>query len=175
MNLESGPTNVKRLSYSMGYMVEDFHINILNIRGMQKKISSMSPAEKNRYLRDYSRYINTTNHANVFHCNYNKPDTVLFHAIDSTLVYFGGKIERLFVPKFYHHKNTLNFLKELEEYVREFDTVDKTGFSEYPAVLGRKLYEYKKPVSRFQNISIRTSYNDWPFPDTYFNSIGCTL
>ena len=35
----------------MGYMVEDFHIiNILNIRGMQKNLSSMSPAEKNRSL-----------------------------------------------------------------------------------------------------------------------------
>ena len=151
----------------MGYMVEDLHIiNILNIRATQKNLSSMSLAEKNRCLRDYSRYINTTNHGNVFQCNYNKPDTVLFHPTDSTLVYLGGEIERLFVPKLYHHKSTLNFLKELE-YVGEFDTIDKTGFSEYPAVLGRKLYEYKKPESGFKIIYIRTSYTDWPFPDTF--------
>ena len=33
------------------------------------------------------------------------------------------------MPKFFHDRNTVNFLKELQ-FVREFDTIDKTGFSE---------------------------------------------
>ena len=45
------------------------------------------------------------------------------------LFFIGKKIERLFVPKFFHDRNTVNFLKELQ-FVGEFDTIDKTGFSE---------------------------------------------
>ena len=31
------------------------------------------------------------------------------------------------MPKFYHDRNTVNFLKELQ-FVGEFDTIDKTEF-----------------------------------------------
>ena len=61
------------------------------------------------------------------------------------------------------------------EYVGEFDTVNKVGFAEYPTVLGRQLYEYRKQASRLKTISIKTSNNDWPFTDTYFKSIGHTV
>ena len=76
--------------------------------------------------------------------------------------------------KFYHDKNTVSFLNKLE-YVGEFDTVNKVGFAEYPTVLGRKLYEYRKQASGLKTFSIKTSNNDCPFPDTYFKSIGCTV
>ena len=68
-----------------------------------------------------------TNRHDVFYCNYNKPDTILSHASTQKFLFYRGKIERLFVPKFYHDRNTVNFLKELQ-FVGEFDTIDKTEF-----------------------------------------------
>ena len=57
-----GFSNVKRLSYSTAYMSEELHIvKMPNIRGTHRNLSIMSPAEKNRYLRLYTRYIHTTN------------------------------------------------------------------------------------------------------------------
>ena len=52
--------------------------------------------------------------------------------------------------------------------------IDNVRFSDYPTVLGRKLDKYKKPAGSLKTVSIKTSDNDWPFPDTYFKSTGCT-
>ena len=60
---------------------------------------------------------------------------------------------------------TVNFLNRLE-YVGEFDTIDNVRFSEYPTILGRKLCKYEKPAGSLKTVSIKTSNNDWPFPDT---------
>ena len=101
--------NVKRLSYTMGYMIEELHIlKILNIRGSHRNLSIISPAETNRYLTNFSKYVHVTDWGDVFYCNYNKPFTVLFHISDSVLGFYGGKIQRLFIPKFQHDKNTVN-------------------------------------------------------------------
>lgn len=62
-----GFSNVKRLSYSAAYMTKELHIvNMPNIRGTHRNLSIMSPAEKNRYLRLYTRYIHTTNWGEFF-------------------------------------------------------------------------------------------------------------
>ena len=45
----------------------------------------------------------------------------------------------------------------------------------HPTVLGRKSYKYRQPAGELKTISTRTSNKDWPFPDTYFKSIGCTV
>ena len=102
-----------------------------------------------------------------------KPDTVLFHILDSVLAFYGGKFYVYLYLSFTTIK-TVSFLNKLE-YVGEFDTVNKVGFAEYPTVLGRKLYEYRKQASGLKTISMKTSNNDWPFPDTYFKSIGHTV
>ena len=91
---------------------------------------------------------------------------ILFYIIIQIqkLFFIGKKIERLFVPKFYHDRNTVNFLKELQ-FVDEFDTTDKIRLSEIPAVFGRKLYEYRTKTRGTSNKFIEAKDNDWPFPD----------
>ena len=134
----------------------------------------MIPAEKNSSLRNFSKQVHVTNWGDVFYSNYYQSDTVLFHALDSVLLFDVFKIERLYVPKFYHHNNTVNFLNKLE-YVGEFDAIDNVWIFNYPTTLDRKLYEYKKPAGSLKNVSIKTSDNDWSFLDTYFKSTGCTV
>ena len=55
----------------------------------------MSPAKKNNSLRNFSKQAHVTNRGDVFYSNYYRPDTVLFHALDSVLLFDGHKIERL--------------------------------------------------------------------------------
>ena len=78
------------------------------------------------------------------------------------------------MPTFYHDRNTVNFLKELQ-FVGEFDTIDKIGLSGIPTVFGRKLYEYRTKTGAVSNKFIEAKDNDWPFPDMYFISKGCSV
>lgn len=73
-------TNVKRISYTMGYLEQDLHIkNMLNIRGTYKNLSTMRTGEKYRYLRNYSEYVahRTTDYPNVFYSIFNKTDSFI--------------------------------------------------------------------------------------------------
>ena len=63
------------------------------------------------------------------------------------------------MPKFYRDRNTVNFLRELQ-FVGEFDTIDKTGFSENSTTFGRKLYEYRTKTGATSNKFIKTKDND---------------
>ena len=103
--------NVKRLSYTMAYMLEsEFNVvSVLNKTDSYKKLSMISPAEKNSSLRIFSKQAHETNRVNVFYSNYYRPDNVLFHALDSVLLFDAHKIERLCVPKIYHDKTQLIF------------------------------------------------------------------
>ena len=89
-------TNVARRSYMMGYLNQELHVlNTLNIKSFHRNLAAMSPTEKNQYLWNYSQYLHrSTDNLDVFYCNFNKTCTVLFHALDYTLVYFCHKIEQ---------------------------------------------------------------------------------
>ena len=102
----------------------------------------MTILQKSIYLKNFSKEVHRTNSDDVFYCYYIKPDTVLYYHSDTNIIFYRKKIERLFVPNFYHDRNAVNFLKELQ-FVGEFDTIDKIRLSEIPAVFGRKLYGYK--------------------------------
>ena len=169
-------TNVARRSYMMGYLNQELHVlNMLNIKGSHRNLAAMSPTEKNQYLWNYSQYVHrSTDSLDVFYSNFNKTRTILFHALESRLVYFGHRIESLFVAKFYHDRNNKIFLKNLQ-YIGEYDKIDKKNFSEFPDLLGRKLYEYRKSTGDLKTISLLISDHDWPMPDTYFRTIGATV
>ena len=80
--------NKKRISDMIGYLFNKLHVvNKLNITGSSKNLKSMSLAEKNRYLRLYSKYFHrTSTEIDVFYSCFNRTETVLYHALDSILV-----------------------------------------------------------------------------------------
>ena len=125
-------TNVVRRSYMMGYLDQELHVlNLLNIKGSHRNLAVMSPTEKNQYLRNLSQYVHrSTDNLDVFYSRFNKTRTVLFHALESMIVYCSRKIQRLFVPKFYHDRNKRNFLKNLK-YIGEYDKIDRKFFSNF--------------------------------------------
>ena len=159
----------------MGYMAEEIHVlNMLNIRGASKNLSSLSPSEKSIFLRQYSGYVHwTSNELNVFYSRYNKNQVVLSHAIDSLVVMYASRIERLFAPKFYHDSSSKNFLKTLK-YVGK-SVIDKINFCEFPQELGRQFYIYENSSAAPRNQSFKIVDLGWPMPDTYFRTIGATV
>ena len=64
-----------------------------------------------------------------------------------------------------------NFLTYLE-YTGEYGPDNVR--CEYPEV-GWKYYEYKKSTSGSSVKSLLATDSDWPFPDTYYKSIGITV
>ena len=144
----------------MDFMWSDSIVkSALNITGTEKDLSTMTVFQKSVYLRNYSKEVHKTNRGDVFHCNYNKADTILFHALTPKFLFYRRKIERLFVSKFYRNRNTDNFLKELQ-FVGEFDTIGKIGFSENPTTFSLKIYEYRTKTVATSNTFIQTKDDD---------------
>ena len=76
----------------MGFIWSDSIVkSASNITGTENDLSTMKIFQKNIYFRIYSKEGYRANSNDVFYCYYVKPDTVL--------------------PKSYHDRNTVNFLK----------------------------------------------------------------
>ena len=86
----------------------------------------------------------------------------------------GKKIQRLFVPKFYHNRRDKNFLKNLI-YIGEKKEIDKNYFYEEGTSLGRRLYEYQIDKNNKRPLNIHPRDLDWPFPEKFYQSIGFTV
>ena len=143
----------------------DVHIeSILNITGSSRILATMGITEKNNFLREFSRYLHKTERHN-FYSLQSGNWTFLDSALSRKLIFFfffGNKVGRVFVPKFFHDKRA---------YVGEFrpDNVR----CEYPEV-ERKYYKYKKSTSGSSVKSFLVTDSDWSFPYSYYKSIGST-
>ena len=110
----------------------------------------------------------------MFYSYFNKINNALYRASDFIIVCYNKKIQRLFVPKFYHERSSKNNSKTLK-FIGEWDAIDKVNFSEFPNEFGRKVYEYQKDPAHLIITSFKTGEIDWPMPDTYFKSIDPTV
>ena len=105
----------------------------------------------------------------------NKNFTVLHKESNAIIKRFTGRIQRLFVPRFYHVRRNNNFLKDLK-FVGEKKDVDEIGFSD--AKIGRRLYKYSTNgvgINNQYTIDLHVSTFDWPFLDKFYRSIRYTV
>ena len=106
----------------------------------------MTPEEKTKFLDDLTRenHASTPNSGNSdeFYCGISKSFVEIIHALSHTVLRFTDRIQRLFVPKFYHDRRDTNFLKGLI-YIGEKQEIDGKYFYENETSLIRKLYEYR--------------------------------
>ena len=171
-------TNAKRKSFLTGFLYKEKHLLDYFKITNSKDLYPLTPAEKCRCIRYYPLKTHGSTaykEQDVFYSIFNLGETVMFHVFENMLIYYGRRIQRLFVPKFYHNRNTENILKCLE-YVGEYDRIDQIGYSEFPSVLGRKLYECKnKPGDGTRNTTLTIKDQDFTFPRTYFKSVGVTI
>ena len=94
--------------------------------------------------------------------------TILYPALSTQITFFDNNAGIIFVQKFYLEKRTKNFLKYLS-YIGEYGPDNVR--CEFPEI-GRKYYIYKISTS---GSSVKATDSDWPFPGTYYKSIGSTV
>ena len=138
--------NTRRLSFSLGFFYEEKHFldYYKTTDSKSKSLQYLPSKEKLHFLRYYLQKTHLKSYEfDMFYSLQNKANTVLFHELENMLIYYPRKIQRLYVPKFFHDRKKTNFLKELN-FVGVYDKIDRVGFSEFPDVFGRKLYEYRK-------------------------------
>ena len=89
----------------------------LKITGLKHDFTSMTLEEKSKFLYDLTRenHASQPDHGNLDDCysGISRSFTVLMHALSFTILRFTDRIQRLFVPKFYHDRKNTNFLKNL--------------------------------------------------------------
>ena len=51
-------------------------------------------------------------------------------AVDNITRVFNGRVQRLFVPRFYHDRRNINFLRELKFKGEKKKEIDEIGLSE---------------------------------------------
>ena len=84
---------------------------------------------------------------------------------------FTGRIQRHFVPRFYHDRRNSNFRRGLT-FVGEKKEIDEVGF--FDSKFGRKLYEHSRKGDQ-NTRNIHPKDLDWLFPDKYYSYIGFTV
>ena len=104
---------------------------------------------------------------------FNKYFTVIVKDGNILIKRFTGRIQRLFVPRFYHDRTNTNFLKGLK-YIDEKNIINEKGFCEFNEI-GRKLYEYRRNTNDYFIRDFTLKDLDWPFPEKFFNLIGYTI
>ena len=127
----------------------------------------MTPEVKTKFSYDLTRenHVSTPNSDNSdeFYSGVSKSFVVLKHALPHTVLRFADRIQRLFVPEFYHDRKNTNFLKGLT-YIGKKKETDERYFFEGP-LLGRKLYEYQINRNNKRPLNIHPRDLDWPFPE----------
>ena len=106
--------------FRYSYLTEYFNDNrimesLLGITRLSFNFQSMSIVEKNSYLKRFTSIkLKNRGHGpleDVFYSPFDKGYVVLAHYQNSNIVRYTRKINRLFVPKFYHDRRNSNFLK----------------------------------------------------------------
>ena len=171
-----------RISYLMGYLYNENHVkSLLEITGSSFDFTKLTNSRKNAFLNSVAH---TKVNSSKFHdlgsffssANNSSEKVILQYVLSFAIRRFTNRIIRLFVPKFYHDRKDTNFLRGLQ-FVGEKSDIDEVGFSEFSSILGRKLYEYRlEPFKVYKRvITINPNDLDWPFPDSYYSSIGYTV
>ena len=176
----NSPTDKSRISFLIGYLYDEQKlINYFKIRDSFdfKRLSFLRKKIFIGNLTDGQFEKPLPRGSNNFYSVGNRNFTVLHKESNAIIKRFTGRIQSLFVPRFYHDRKNTNFLKDLK-FVGEKKDIAEIGFSDTNKI-GRKLYQYtayRIPSTNHQyTINLHISTFDWPFPDKFYKSIGYTV
>ena len=109
-----------RLSYLISYLYYETELKkLLKVTGTEDDFTSMIPEEKNNFLNRLTKAIHKEDeiqygNSHTFYSGANSSaSVVLTYFLSYVVLRFTNKMQRLFVPKFYHERKDKNFLKGL--------------------------------------------------------------
>ena len=111
--------------------------------------------------------------ADYLYSIFKKYFTVIVKDSNILIKRFTGRIQRLFVLRFYYDRINTNFVKGLK-YIGEKTIINEKGFCEFNEI-GRKLYEYRRNANDFLIRDFTLQDLDWSFPEKFFNSVRYTI
>ena len=97
--------------------------------------------------------------------------TVILKDSNSLIKKFNNRIQKLFVPRFYHDRRQTNFLKDMR-FVGEYPKINESSFCKFKSI-GRRLYEYRPTTRSIQEFNPREI--DIPFPEKYLEDFTYTI
>ena len=166
---EKNESNKARISYLIGYLEnENLMRSMLGITGSSHDFTTLPAEVKSSYLHRLTRHLHhgkpNTKGNGYFYSDLHLLYAMLIHVLHTTALRFTDRINRLFVPRFYHDRRNVNFLKGLV-YIGTKREIDEIFFSEIP-LLGRRLFEYR--INDVKAQKFHTRELDWPFPKKYY-------
>ena len=148
---------------------------MLGITGSSHNFTTLPVEVKSSYLHRLTRNLHhgkpNTKGNDYFYSGLHLSYVMLIHVLHTTIPRFADRINRLFIPRFYHDRRNVNFLKGLV-YIGTKREIDERNFSEI-LLLGRRIFEYC--INHVKAQKFHTRELDWPFPEKYYSSIGFTV
>ena len=106
-----------------------------------------------------------------FYCLYFRPFTVILKDSNFLIKKFNDRIQKLFVPRFYHDRRQTNFLKDMR-FVGEYPKINESSFCKFKSI-GRRLYEYRPTTQKIKEFNLQEI--DIPFPEKYLEDFTYTV
>ena len=102
---------------------------------------------------------------------YFRPFTIILKDSNFKIKKFNDRIQKLFVPRFYHDRRQTNFLKDMR-FVGEYPKINESSFCKFKSI-GRRLYEYRPTTQKIKEFNLQEI--DIPFPEKYIEDFTYTV
>ena len=102
---------------------------------------------------------------------YFRPFTIILKDSNFKIKKFNDRIQKLFVPRFYHDRRQTNFLKDMR-FVGEYPKINESSFCKFKSI-GRRLYEYRPTTQKIKEFNLQEI--DIPFPEKYLEDFTYTV
>ena len=102
---------------------------------------------------------------------YFRPFTIILKDSNFLIKKFNNRIQKLFVPRFYHDRRQTNFLKDMR-FVGGHPKINEPQFCRFKSI-GRRLYEYRPTTQKIKEFIPQEI--DIPFPEKYIEDFIYTV
>ena len=106
-----------------------------------------------------------------FYSIYFRLFTIILKDSNFKIKKFNDRIQKLFVPRFYHDRRQTNFLKDMR-FVGEYPKINESSFCKFKSI-GRRLYEYRPTTQKIKEFNPQEI--DIPFPEKYIEDFTYTV
>ena len=158
----------------MGYLENTSLLKkYFKISGKIFDFTSLPMLKKHQWLGEYSISRNHKSSPNItgfddLYSIYFRPHTIILKDSNFLIKKFNNRIQKLFVPRFYHDRRQTNFLKDMR-FVGGHLKINEPQFCRFKSI-GRRLYEYRPTTQKIKEFIPQEI--DIPFPEKYIKDFN---
>ena len=158
----------------MGYLENISLLKIyFKISGKIFDFTSLPISKKHNWMGEYS--IAQNHRSASYHCGFDDLYSIYFRYFIFIILFlikkFNDRIQKLFVPRFYHDRRQTNFLKDMR-FIGEYPKINESQFCKFKSI-GRRLYKYRPTTQKIKEFNLQEI--DIPFPEKYIEDFTYTV